>query len=68
MGYCNKLNAESDKRMQLCSIKPDIKKICENVRHFASLLTKLFVFFKYSYFSLKMSFMLTYNEFVVIFK
>lgn len=34
--YCNKLNAESDKRMQLLSIKPDIKEIFENVK------TKLF--------------------------
>lgn len=30
--YCNKLNAESDKTMQLLSIKPDIKEIFENVK------------------------------------
>lgn len=32
VGYCNKLNAESDKKIQLSFVKPDMKEICEYVK------------------------------------
>ena len=46
MGYCNckqlnadrnRLNADSDVGIQLCSIKADIKDVSKNIKHFHSL-------------------------------
>ena len=43
--YCNRLNAEVDMRMQLSSIKPDIKEIYKNVNQ-CLLLTKMIFVWK----------------------
>ena len=34
MCYQNKLNAKGGKKIQLSAIKPDIKEICKNKKHY----------------------------------
>lgn len=46
---CNRLNAEADRRIQLSSVKPDIKETYENVKECHSS-HKIFKNFEYSYF------------------
>lgn len=53
-------HAEADLRIQLFSINPDIKKVCKNV---TVTLLPTFLDLK-SYFSQKLLFMLTCNEFI----
>lgn len=60
VGYCNKLNAESDKRMQLLSIKPDIKEIFENVKTML-FSVKIFLTWKIEIFHKSTLFTFTYN-------